>query len=153
MNILRRIFGGLPGTFNDPLFGALTRQDGLWSGQLTWDHTPTPFSLTVHRANEVPSQVDRTVFEALRCAYPALRSSLQGAVHDLWSGARKAHADELPDLGGSLDLWARLQLQGVGLHEDGHAQLIFGFTDPTLPDGAFIVSVHGTEVEPLEYLV
>lgn len=119
---------------------------------MTWEHAQVPFALTVHRAEEVPSQFDRTVFEALRRSYPAMRSSLQGALDELWSAARETATTGLPDVGGSLDLWVKLQLQGIGLHDDGHAELIFGFLDPNLPEGAFIVSVHGTSVTPVEYV-
>ena len=152
MNILRRLFGGLPDSFNDPLFGVLIRRDGLWSGQMTWEHTPTPFSLTVHRAEEAPSQTERVVFEALRRDYPAMRSSLQGALHDLWIARPGANGPAFPSVGGSLDLWAKLQLQGVGLHQDGHAELIYGFYDASLPQGALIVSAHGTALAPMEYV-
>ena len=152
MTFLRGLFGGLANSCKDPVFGSLQRLDGQWSGRMTWQHSPIPFALTVHRTDEVPSRVDRAVFEELQRNYPAMRSSLQGALHDLWSAVPGASGSEFPGVGSSLDLWAKLQLQGLGLHPDGHVELIYGFTDESLPEGAFIVSAHGTDVEPLEYV-
>jgi len=152
MSILRSLFGGLPNSCTDPLFGALVRRDEQWSGQMTWEHTPIPFALTVHRADAVPSRVDRAVFEELQRNYPAMRSALQGALHDLWSTVPGANGPDFPGIGSSLDLWAKLQLQGVSLHPDGHVELIYGFADESLSEGAFIVAAHGTDIEPLEYV-
>ena len=151
MKILRGIFADLANKARDPLFGALVRDDGIWLGRMTWEHAEVPFALSVHRAREVPTRSDHIVFEALRTSYPAMRPLLQAAVDELWSAARKS-AQALPDVGGPLDLWAKLQLQGVGLHEDGHVELIFGFADPDIAAGAFIVSVHGMQVTPQEYV-
>ncbi len=149
MNLLRRILGGLPGTLEDPVLGRLALADGYWSGQTSWTHTPTPFALTVHRKGEAPSQSDRKAFEVLTRSYPGLRSALQDALFRLWTAAKVSNG---PAFGSSPDLWARLVLQGVGLHPDGHAELIYGFADESHPEGAFIVSVSGRTVRPLEYV-
>ncbi|MFN0039914.1 MAG: hypothetical protein ACKVP2_10430 [Burkholderiales bacterium] len=152
MNVLRRLFGGLPGKVNDPVFGALTQRDGAWSGTMAWDHSPVPFALTVYRDDEVPSQADRVMFETLRRDYVALRPALQEALSELWSASRDIDATESLKFGGVFDLWAKLNLQAAGLYPDGHAELIFGFAGENLPEGAFIVAVHGKKVAPLEYV-
>jgi len=149
MDLLRRIFGGLPSTLEDPVLGRLAMADGYWSGQASWSHTPTPFALTVHRKGETPSQSDRKSFEVLSRNYPGLRSALQAALFKLWTAAQVKNG---PVFGSSPDLWAGLVLQGVGLHPDGHAELIYGFADESHPEGAFIVSVSGRMVKALEYV-
>jgi hypothetical protein len=152
MNLLRRMFGRLPGSVRDPVLGSLVQREGQWTGVTSWDHSPQRFALTVHRTGEVPSQLDRATFQALARDYPALRTGLQDALHQLWSTARSQAEPEATDFGGSLELWSRISLQGMGLHPDGHAELIYGLEDSSRFEGAFIVSVRGLEVKPLEYV-
>ena len=152
MNILRRVLSRLSGSVSDPVFGSMAQQDGHWTGQGTWEHSPSPFSITVYRTGAVPSQVDRAVFQALARDYVALRSGLQVALHGLWDANRRKTGRQPVDFGGALDLWARITLQGVGLYPDGHAELIYGFEDLGYLAGAFIVSVRDGQVEPVEYV-
>jgi len=152
MNLLRRVLSSLTGSVSDPVLGSLAQQDGQWTGRGTWEHSPSPFSLTVYREGEAPSQVDRATFQALARDYPALRSGLQEALHQLWDANQSRPGRQSANFGGALDLWSRITLQGVGLYPDGHAELVYGFDDPSYPDGAFIVSVRGRWVEPVEYV-
>lgn len=152
MNLFRRVLGSLSGSLQDPVLGSLAQQDGRWTGQRTWEHSPGPFSLTVYRKGEMPSPADRAAFQALARNYPGLRSGLQEALHQLWDASRSQTGRQAADFGGALDLWARITLQGVGLYPDGHVELIYGFDGPGCPDGAFIVSVRDRQVEPVEYV-
>jgi len=152
MSFLRRLFG-LSDAVVDPVLGSMVERDGQWTGRASWAHSPQPFALTVNRASEVPSQADRDLFQTLSRDYPALRTELQDALYRLWPEARSTAETELPpDFGGSLDLWSRLALQGMGLFPDGHAEFIYGLDDESVLEGAFIVSVRGQEVSPLEYV-
>jgi hypothetical protein len=45
-----------------------------------------------------------------------------------------------------------MELQGLALRPDGRADLIYGFAGDSPVEGAFIVSVHGHEVSPVEYV-
>ena len=148
MKFLRRLFG----TLHDPVLGSLVRRDGQWMGQTSWNHSKQPFLLTILRRGEDPSPADRATFQALARDYPALRTELESALHQLWSTARSTAQVEPADFDGSLGLWSRMALQGVGLHPDGHAELIYGLDEASGIDGAFIVSVRGLEVRPLEYV-
>lgn len=152
MNFLRRVFNKFSGAVSDPVLGSMVREDDYWTGQIGWEHSPRPFSLTVHRANEVPAEADRNTFQALSRNYPALRTDLQGALYQLWIAARDNAKSQSPDFGGSLDLWSRVTLQGVGIHPDGHANLIYGLEDSTDFEGAFIVAVRGLDVSAVEYV-
>jgi len=104
----------------------------------------------VHRGSEAPSEVERAAYLALERDYPMLRPGLQLALDQLWSSARATIVPAPPELGGSLDLWARMSLQGLALHPDGRLDLIYGLDDASGVEGAFIVRVHGQEVVPLE---
>ena len=152
MGLLHRLLGRLPDSVQDPVLGPLARQDGQWTGQTCWEHSPRGFSLTINRADELPTASDRSAFQTLARDYPALRTGLQGALHALWTTAVDKAGPDQTAFGGSLDLWARITLQGVVLHQDGHADLIYGLDDPDPLDGAFIVSVLGHDVTPLEYV-
>ena len=151
MNILRRFFKSL-GSVDDPVLGRLIRRGGQWTGQARWPHSAQPFALTLHRGDEVPPDAERTAYLALARDYPTLRPSLQQALDQLWDQARRTLDPAPPDLGGSLDLWSRMTLQGLSLHPDGRLDLIYGLDDASGVEGAFLVQVHGQEVVPLEFV-
>ena len=151
MSFLRRLFGS-PSAIDDPVFGRLVLRDGQWTGQLRWEHSANPFALTVHRVDAPPSDVERSAWLALQRDYPLLGPGLQLALDRLWSDAQATLDPPPPDLGGSLGLWARIELQGLVVHPDGRLDLIYGLDDATGVEGAFIVRVQGQEVAPLEYV-
>ena len=45
-----------------------------------------------------------------------------------------------------------MEVQGVALRADGRADLIYGFAGDSPVEGAFVVSVRGHEVTPVEYV-
>lgn len=145
------MFGGASGPVDDPVLGTLDRRDGQWAGQLRWSHSRHPFALTVDRADSAPTAQDRATFEALARDYPALRAGLEAALHRLWNTARDS-LEAPPDISGSLELWSRMEVQGVALRADGRADLIYGFAGDSPVEGAFVVSVRGHEVTPVEYV-
>ena len=151
MSLLRRLFGS-SGRVDDPVLGRLVLREGQWTGQSRWPHSAQPFALTVHRGSEAPSEVERSAYLALERDYPMLRPGLQLALDQLWTSARAALAPAPPDLGGSLGLWSRMELQGLALHPDGRLDLIYGLDDSSGVEGAFLVRVHGQEVVPLEFV-
>jgi hypothetical protein len=151
MSIFSRLLGGLPGSVDDPVLGQLTRADQCWSGTGHWAELPQPFALTIHRDAEIPQDSDRAAYQAQVQGYAARRPDIQHALFTLWEKARPGLGDDAPDFGSALHLWQQLQLQGLGLHPDGHAELIYGFTTGS-PEGAFLVSVQNADVAPLEYV-
>lgn len=152
MGIFSRIFGGHDGTRADPVLGRLTRRGDEWSGQGHWADGGPPFALTVYRQAGPPDEADRALFLQLGRDYPALRPDLQACLADLWRAHRASAETEAPDFANALALWQCLSLQGVGLHADGHAQLVFGFVAEAHPAGAFLIAVRGRQVEPVEYV-
>ena len=152
MSLLRRLLGGFSGSVDDPVLGRLVRRDGQWTGQVRWAHSANPFALTVHRGSEAPSDAERGAYLALERDYPLLGPELQLALDQLWSSARSRLDPAPPDFGGSLGLWSRAELQGLGLHPDGRLDLIYGLDDASGVEGAFIVRVQGQEVVPLEFV-
>ena len=145
------MFGGRSGPVDDPVLGTLDRHDGQWEGQLRWSHSPHPVGLTVDRPDTAPTAADRAAFEGLRRDYPALRAGLEDALYRLWNTARES-IEAPPEISGSLELWSRLEVQGVALRADGGVDLIYGFAGDSPVEGAFIVSVRGHEVTPVEYV-
>src|SRR6185295_5395673 len=149
MGLLSRILGSQPGSVDDPVLGTLVRRDGQWTGQVRWSHSAQPFALTVDRADAGPTAADRAAFEALARDYPSLRVGLEDALYRLWGPARAMIEPTPPDVSGSLELWSRMELQGLALRADGHVDLIYGLAGESPIEGAFIVSVHGHEVQPV----
>jgi hypothetical protein len=145
------MFGGPSGSVDDPVLGTLDRRDGQWQGQLRWSHSRHPFALTVDRPDTAPTAEDRATFEALARDYPALRAGLEDALYRLWDTARDC-VEAPPDISGSLELWSRMEVQGVALRADGCADLIYGLTGDSPVEGVFVVSVRGHEVTPVEYV-
>ena len=150
MSLLRRMLGDRSGRVDDPVLGTLVARDGQWAGQLRWSHSRHPFALTVDRA-DVPTAEDRATFETLSREYPALRTGLEDALWRLWLTARDT-IDAPPEISGSLELWSLLEVQGLVLHPDGHADLIYGLAGESPVEGAFIVAVRGHDVTPVEYV-
>jgi hypothetical protein len=152
MSIIRRLFGLSPGSLDDPVLGSLKYADKLWSGTTRWPHSPQPVSLTVHRDDAGPQDKDRALYQAVTRNYPGLQSAIHEALFHLWQGAQAELGASAPHFATAVDLGSQLQVQGIGLHADGHAEFIFGFAGEGEPDGAFIVSVRDHTVVPLEYV-
>ena len=151
MSLLGRMLGSRSASVDDPVLGRLVRRGGQWTGELRWSHSRHPFALTVDRADAAPTAADRATFEALSRDYPALRMGLEDALWRLWDAARDT-IEAPPEFSGSLELWSRVEVQGLVLHPDRHADLIYGVAGGSLVEGAFIVSVRGDDVTPLEYV-
>ncbi|MGE4049442.1 MAG: hypothetical protein AB7F38_00120 [Piscinibacter sp.] len=140
---------------SDPVLGTLERTDDVWSSRTTWVHSDAPFALSVYRSKVVPSPADAQVYEALRQSYKRLSPDIQLALLRLWNDYRAKDVfatKQEPEFVDPLALWHAVQLQGIGVYEDGHVELIYGFASQAHPEGAFMVGIRGQSVEALEYV-
>lgn len=149
MNLLSRILPGV--RIDDPVLGRLAPDDEGWAGEGRLVDGGQPFALTVHRSTG-PSDADRDAYRSLLAEYEALRPEIEVALFTLWKAARAEVATEGASFDDAVTLWDAVSLQGVGIHPDGHVELVYGFDDEDHPEGAFFVTVTGDVVEPVEYV-
>ena len=151
MGLFSRLLGKTGNVVTDPLFGELRLDDRMWHGKMRWKHDPHPFSINIHQVGAAPGEAEHRAFEALCDDYRMLMPDLQGALYALWKPHESATELPPPGIATSLDLWARLDMQGMVIEPDVRIKLLYGFPDEGWPAGVFIVAVTGNAVEGVTY--
>ncbi len=151
MGFFSRLLGKSGNAVADPLFGELKLDDRMWHGKMRWKHDPRPFSINIHQTGETPGAAEHRAFETLCDDYRMLMPDLQGALYTLWKPHENSIELPPPGIATSLDLWARLDVQGMVIEAGGRIELLYGFSGEGWPDGVFIVAVTGDVVEGISY--
>src|SRR5512143_2291547 len=136
-----------PRTVEDAVFGILTlkRRFG-WEGEVA---SPVPgerISVSISRAEEGPTAIDRQVCVEFVTNYPSLVPSLKVEVFKLLESSLRLPEWEGPNPGSADELWSMLRLEAVSMGSEKPLELLFAFRGDEWPDAMFRIAVDGKHV-------
>ena len=114
--------------------------------------SPVPgekISVSISRAEQGPTAIDRQVFTEFVANYPSLVPSLKVELFKLLEPSLKVARWEGPNPGSAEEFWPMLRLEAVSVIPEKPLELLFAFRGDEWPDAMFSIAVDGRQVEGL----